>query len=133
MLNYKGDLKSAVCNAGVISDLRDGDRVLIAEGCTHHRQCEDIGSVKIPALVRKTSGADVQFDFTSGSDFPDDLSPYRLVIQCGGCMLNENQIKYRAQKTAECGVPITNYGIALAYMNGILERSVEFFAEGGLN
>ncbi len=132
MMNYKSDLKTAVQNARVISNLKNGDRVLIAEGCTHHRQCEDIGTVKIPALVCKTSGADVSFDFKSGSDFPEDLTPYRLVIQCGGCMLNENEIKSRVQKAGEQGIPITNYGTALAYMNGILERSIEFFSRGGL-
>lgn len=132
MLNYKGNLFSAVENAAVISELKDGDRVLIAEGCTHHRQCEDIGTVKIPALIRKTSGADIVFDFTSGADFPEDLSPYSLVIQCGGCMLNENEIRYRTNKGKEQKVPVTNYGIALAYMNGILERSVEFFVKGDL-
>lgn len=132
MLNYKGNLFSAVENAAVISELKDGDRVLIAEGCTHHRQCEDIGTVKIPALIRKTSGADIVFDFTSGGDFPEDLSPYSLVIQCGGCMLNENEIRYRTNKGKEQKVPVTNYGIALAYMNGILERSVEFFVKGDL-
>ena len=132
MLNYKGNLFSAVENAAVISELKDGDRVLIAEGCTHHRQCEDIGTVKIPALIRKTSGAGIVFDFTSGGDFPEDLSPYSLVIQCGGCMLNENEIRYRTNKGKEQKVPVTNYGIALAYMNGILERSVEFFVKGDL-
>lgn len=132
MLNYKGNLMSAADNAAVISKLKDGDRVLIAEGCTHHRQCEDIGTVKIPALIRKTTGADVVFDFTSGRDFPEDLSPYSLVIQCGGCMLNENEIRYRTNKCEEQNVPVTNYGISLAYMNGILERSIEFFGEGGL-
>ena len=132
MLNYKGNLFSAVENAAVISELKDGDRVLIAEGCTHHRQCEDIGTVKIPALIRITSGADIVFDFMSGADFPEDLSPYSLVIQCGGCMLNENEIRYRTNKGKEQKVPVTNYGIALAYMNGILERSVEFFVKGDL-
>lgn len=132
MLNYKGELLPAVENAGVISELKDGDSVLISEGCTHHRQCEDIGTVKIPALMRKTSGADLSFDFTSGGDFPDDLSKYSLIVQCGGCMINEKEIKFRTDKAKARGVPMTNYGIALAYMNGILERSVEFFVKGGL-
>ena len=126
MLNYKGELEQGAENVKVIKELKDGDRVLIAEGCTHHRQCNDIGTVKLPNLIKKTSGADVKFDFTSGGDFPDDLSPYRMVIHCGGCMLTEQEVKRRLSKSAEENVPITNYGIALAYMNGILDRSLEF-------
>ncbi len=126
MLNYKGELELAAKNAGVISRLKDGDKVLIAEGCTHHRQCSDIGTVKLPALIKKTSAAEVEFDFTSGGHFPEDLSGYSLVVQCGGCMLTENEIKNRTSKAVLSSVPITNYGIALAYMNGILDRSLEF-------
>lgn len=126
MMNYKGELETGAENVNVISRLKDGDTVLIAEGCTHHRQCNDIGTVKLPALIKKTSGANVVFDFTSGGEFPEDLSVYSLIVQCGGCMLTEKEIKNRLSKAAAEAVPITNYGIALAYMNGILDRSLEF-------
>ena len=126
MLNYKGELEQGAENVKTINELKDGDRVLIAEGCTHHRQCNDIGTVKLPNLIRKTTKADVVFDFTSGGDFPEDLSPYKLIIHCGGCMLTEHEVKNRLFKAAEKNIPMTNYGIALAYMNGILERSLEF-------
>ena len=126
MMNYKGELETGAENVAVINRLKDGDRVLIAEGCTHHRQCNDIGTVKLPALIKKTSGADVIFDFTSGGDFPKDLSAYSLIVQCGGCMLTEKEIKNRLAKAKSESVPVTNYGIALAHMNGILDRSLEF-------
>lgn len=126
MMNYKGELETGAENVAVINRLKDGDRVLIAEGCTHHRQCNDIGTVKLPALIKKTSGADVIFDFTSGGDFPKDLSAYSLIVQCGGCMLTEKEIKNRLAKAKLESVPVTNYGIALAHMNGILDRSLEF-------
>ena len=126
MMNYKGELEQSAEAVKVIKQLKDGDKVLIAEGCTHHRQCNDIGTVKLPNLIRKTTGANVEFDFTSGGDFPDDLSQYSLIIHCGGCMLTEQEVKKRMFRANEKGVPITNYGMALAYMNGILERSLKF-------
>ena len=122
---YKGTLEAAVRGASAIEALRDGDRVLISEGCTHHRQCGDIGTVKLPNLLRKYTGRSFEFEFTSGTEFPDDLSRYKLVIHCGGCMLNEREVKHRYSCAAEQGVNITNYGTAIAYMNGILKRSIE--------
>ena len=127
MLNYKGELDMAYRGVKAIDELKDGDKVLIAEGCTHHRQCEDIGTVKIPNLIRKKTGKDIIFEFTSGGDFPDDLSKYSLVIHCGGCMLNENEVKRRMNHADSNGIPVTNYGIALAYMNGILENAMKWF------
>lgn len=126
MMNYKGELDSGAENVKVINELKDGDKVLIAEGCTHHRQCNDIGTVKLPNLIRKTTGANVEFDFTSGGDFPGDLSSYKLIIHCGGCMLTEQEVKKRLSRANEKDIPMTNYGMALAFMNGILERSLEF-------
>ena len=112
-----------------IRKLRDGDRVLISEGCTHHRQCNDIGTVKIPRLLKKTTGKDLEISTSSGREFPEDLSPFRLVIHCGGCMLNEREVEFRRDRAKAQGVPFTNYGIALAGMNGILGRSIEMFPE----
>lgn len=126
---YKGSLETAVKGAASIENLCDGDKILISEGCTHHRQCDDIGTVKMPRWVKNYTGKDIQFEFTSGTEFPDDLSAYKLVIHCGGCMLNEREMKYRYLCAAEQGVPITNYGTAIAYMHGILERSVEPFED----
>lgn len=126
---YKGSLETAVRGAAAIEKLNDGDRILISEGCTHHRQCGDIGTVKLPKLLKKYTGKNFDFEFTSGTEFPDDLSDYKLVIHCGGCMLNEREMKYRYLCAAEQNVPITNYGIAIAYMNGILKRSVAPFDE----
>lgn len=127
MARYKGFLDAALEGAAVLKTLQDGDKVLISEGCTHHRQCGDIGTVKLPNLIRKTTGVEPQFFFTSGKDFPEDVSEYRLVIHCGGCMLTERELQYRKKSAKEQGVPFTNYGIALASMNGILERSVAMF------
>ncbi len=127
MARYKGFLDAALEGAAVLKTLQDGDKVLISEGCTHHRQCGDIGTVKLPNLIRKTTGVEPQFSFTSGKDFPEDVSEYRLVIHCGGCMLTERELQYRKKSAKEQGVPFTNYGIALASMNGILERSVALF------
>ena len=127
MARYKGFLDAALEGAAVLKILKDGDKVLISEGCTHHRQCGDIGTVKLPKLIRKTTGIEPQFFFTSGKDFPEDVSEYRLVIHCGGCMLTERELQYRKKSAKEQGVPFTNYGIALASMNGILERSVALF------
>ncbi len=126
---YKGSLETAVKGAAAIEQLNDGDKILISEGCTHHRQCGDIGTVKLPNLLKKYTGKSFDFDFTSGTEFPDDLSKYKLVIHCGGCMLNEREVKYRYLCASEQAVPITNYGTAIAYMNGILKRSVEPFSE----
>ena len=125
---YKGDLASMVRGAAVLADLKDGDRVLVSEGCTHHRQCGDIGTVKLPAAVRALCSADPIFETTSGRDFPEDLSPYRLVIHCGGCMLTPREMQYRARCAADADVPMTNYGIALAHSAGILRRSLAPFA-----
>ncbi len=127
-LNYKGEFDIAYKNVKKISELKDGDTVLISEGCTHHRQCDDIGTVKLPRLIKKCSGADVKFEFTSGGEFPQDLSKYSLIVHCGGCMLSEREVKYRMNYAEDNSVPITNYGVALAYMNGILERAVKFIS-----
>lgn len=128
-VRYKGDLTAAVNGAAKLDKLKDGDTVLISEGCTHHRQCNDIGTVKMPNWVRNYTGKDISFEFTSGREFPDDLSKYALVIHCGGCMLNNREMQSRAGYAIDCGVPMTNYGIAIAHMHGILRRSVEIFPE----
>ena len=103
--------------------------ILISEGCTHHRQCEDIGTVKLPRLIKKRTEKNVTFEFTSGTEFPTDLSKYKMIIHCGACMLNEREMKYRLKCAEDAGIPITNYGIAIAHMTGILKRSVELFAD----
>lgn len=126
---YKGILRTAVNGAVCLDSLENGDRILISEGCTHHRQCEDIGTVKLPKWIKKHTGKDVEYDFTSGTQFPDDLSGYKMVIHCGGCMLNEREVRYRYRCAEESGVPITNYGTAIAYMNGILKRSLSPFED----
>lgn len=126
---YKGDLKEAVKGAAKLDRLFDGARVLISEGCTHHRQCDDIGTVKMPAWVEKYTGKKLNFEFTSGGEFPDDPTGYDLVIHCGGCMLGEREMKSRIRRCAEKNVPITNYGIAIAQMHGILRRSLGVFPE----
>lgn len=127
MARYKGDLQAVVEGAYALDKLQDGDTILISEGCTHHRQCNDIGTVKLPNWVREHTKKRLQFEFTSGTEFPDDLSGYQLVIHCGGCMLNEREMKYRLKCTQDQGVPMTNYGIAIAHMKGILTRSIEPF------
>lgn len=127
MARYRGFLEDAVRGAAALNALQDGDRILIAEGCTHHRQCEDIGTVKLPRWLREYSGADLQFDTCSGREFPEDLSPYRLVVHCGGCMLNGRELDYRRKCAADSGVPFTNYGTAIAQVHGILKRSLEKF------
>lgn len=124
---YKGDLKHVVAGARALDRLKDGDHVLISEGCTHHRQCGDIGTEKLPAWILKYTGKTPEFEFTSGTEFPLDLSKYRLIIHCGGCMLNEREMKYRLKCAEDAGVPMTNYGTAIAYMKGILERSIAMF------
>lgn len=124
---FKGDLPSLVKSVKVIDTLSDGDKILISEGCTHHRQCDDIGSVKIPRWLKEYTGKQLEFEFSSGGEFPQDLSRYRLAVHCGGCMLNEREMKYRIGLASEQGVPIINYGILIAYLNGILKRSLEPF------
>ncbi|MGN0080056.1 MAG: [FeFe] hydrogenase H-cluster maturation GTPase HydF [Eggerthellaceae bacterium] len=125
MARYKGELAPYMAGAREIAKLQDGDRVLIAEGCTHHRQCEDIGTVKMPRWIRDFSGAQPEFEFVSGNEFPEDLSRYRLIVHCGGCMLNEREMRFRVASAQAAGIPIVNYGIAIAHMNGILARSVQ--------
>ena len=127
MARYKGFLETAVKGAAAIKKLKDGDTVLISEGCTHHRQCGDIGSVKLPALLKKTTGKDINIALSSGREFPEDLSPYSLVIHCGGCMLSEREMTFRRKSAEDQNVPFTNYGTALALMNGILRRSLSIF------
>ncbi len=129
MARHKGSLKNSILGAKAIETLCDGDRVLIAEGCTHHRQCEDIGTVKIPAMIRKYTGVEPEFSFTSGGTFPDDLSPYKMVIHCGGCTLPEKEMRYRVRSCKDSCVPVTNYGILIAYINGIIKRSIAPFPE----
>ena len=127
MARYKGDLQAVVEGAYALDGLKDGDTVLISEGCTHHRQCEDIGTVKMPRWILEHSKKDVKFEFTSGTEFPEDLTKYRLIIHCGGCMLNEREMKYRLKCAKDASVPMTNYGTAIAHMKGILGRSIEMF------
>ncbi len=127
MARYKGSLKDAVSGAVAVDTLCEGDKVLIAEGCTHHRQCEDIGTVKIPNMIRKYTGVEPEFTFTSGGTFPEDLSRFKMVIHCGGCTLSEKEIRYRVGCCNDAKVPVTNYGILIAYLNGILKRSVAPF------
>ena len=129
MARYKGFLESAVKGAARIKELRDGDTVLISEGCTHHRQCGDIGSVKLPAWLKKYTGKSLNIELSSGRDFPEDLSGYALVIHCGGCMLNEREMLHRKNIAEAAGVPFTNYGTAIACMNGILKRSLGIFPD----
>lgn len=122
---HKGELSTLVKGVKAMDNLKDGDTVLISEGCTHHRQCNDIGSVKIPNAVRKYTGKNLNFEFTSGGEFPLDLSKYSLIIHCGGCMLNEREMKYRIACANDAGIPMVNYGVLLAQVNGILNRSLE--------
>lgn len=123
---FKGFLDTAVKGAAAIDNLRDGDTILISEGCTHHRQCEDIGTVKLPGWIRKHTGKDFHFEFSSGGGFPEDLSKekYAMIVHCGGCMLNEKEMQYRMRCAEDAGIPFTNYGTLIAYMNGILARSL---------
>lgn len=126
---YKGDLPALVAGARALSSLRDGDRVIIAEGCTHHRQCNDIGTTKIPRWIEEFAGVRPAFTFTSGGEFPADLSDYRLIVHCGGCMLTEKEMAHRQALARAAGVPMVNYGVAIAHMHGILRRSLEVFPE----
>lgn len=126
---YKGELQTQLEGISALSQIRDNDRILISEGCTHHRQCGDIGTAKLPNLIRRSTGKQPVFDFTSGTGFPDDVSAYKLVVHCGGCMLNEREMKYRISCCQDQGVPITNYGILIAHVTGILARSLGPFPE----
>ncbi len=126
---YKGNLKLAVEGVAALKSLEEGDTVLISEGCTHHRQCGDIGSVKIPRWIAQSTGKKINIELSSGTEFPADLSKYKLVVHCGGCMLNEREMKYRLRCAQDEGVPITNYGILIAYVTGILKRSVALFPD----
>lgn len=126
---YKGDLATVVSGASHLDKLQDGDKILISEGCTHHRQCKDIGTVKMPGWIKEYSGKNVEFQFTSGTEFPENTSDFALVVHCGGCMLNEKEMKSRIERSVQNGTPITNYGIAIAQMHKILKRSVEPFPE----
>ena len=124
MARYKGDLDLVAKGAFAIDDIKDGDKILISEGCTHHRQCEDIGTVKLPRMIRAYTKAEPEFVFTSGNEFPESLEEYKLAVHCGGCMLSEREMRYRQRCAIDQGVPITNYGILIAYINGILKRSL---------
>lgn len=124
---YKGNLETVVNGAKALDTLEEGDTILISEGCTHHRQCEDIGTVKLPQWITSHTGKKINYEFSSGTEFPIDLSKYKLIIHCGGCTLNEREMKYRLKCAQDQNIPITNYGIAIAHMKGILERSIEIF------
>ncbi len=129
MARYKGNLEALVNGVHAVRTLKDNDPVLISEGCTHHRQCDDIGTVKLPRLLRNFTGTDPDFSWSSGTGFPDDLTKYKLIIHCGGCMLNAREMRYRIACAADAGVPITNYGVFIAYANGILKRSLSVFPD----
>ena len=129
MANYKGVLRQAVSGLKAIDRLKNRDRILISEGCTHHRQCGDIGTVKLPALIKKYTGVSPEFAFTSGTEFPEDISGFSLIIHCGACMLNEREVRARAGQALESDIPFTNYGTAISYMNGILRRTLEIFPD----
>ena len=126
---YKGNLEEAVRGVAALDTLQDGDTILISEGCTHHRQCDDIGTVKIPRWIREYTGKEIRFETTSGTEFPDELGKYKLVVHCGGCMLNEREMRYRLACARDQGVTMTNYGILIAHTQGILKRSVQVFPE----
>lgn len=126
---YKGELEALVEGAKKLDSLKDGDKVLISEGCTHHRQCNDIGTVKMPGWIKNHSGKEIEFAFTSGGEFPENLSEYALVVHCGGCMLNEREMKNRQERANSQKIPIVNYGMAIAHMNGILKRSLQVFED----
>ena len=126
---YKGNLQTAVQGVTALDSLEDGDKILIGEGCTHHRQCDDIGTVKLPRWIKEYTGKNPEFIFTSGTEFPLDLSPYKMIIHCGACMLNEREMQYRIKCAADQNIPFTNYGITIAYINGILKRTVEPFLQ----
>lgn len=121
---YKGSLANAVAGVKALQSIQDGDKILISEGCTHHRQCNDIGTVKLPGWIKRYTGKNPEFVFTSGTEFPLDLSPYKMIVHCGGCMLNDREMLYRYKCAAEQNIPMTNYGILIAHINGILKRSI---------
>ena len=129
MARYKGFLHNAQKSVNKINELNNNSKILISEGCTHHKQCDDIGTVKLPKLLNKFTGVNLNFEWTSGNDFPNDLSQYDLIIHCGGCMVTTTEMQYRMKFAQEQNIPFTNYGIAIAYMNGILERSLEIFKD----
>ena len=126
---YKGNLQTAVQGVTALESLEDGDKILVGEGCTHHRQCDDIGTVKLPRWIKEYTGKNPEFIFTSGTEFPLNLSPYKMIIHCGACMLNEREMQYRIKCAADQNIPFTNYGITIAYINGILKRTVEPFLQ----
>ena len=126
---YKGELETQLKGVAALSSIEDGDHILIAEGCTHHRQCGDIGTCKMPEWIRNYTGKEPVFEFTSGTEFPDDVSSYKMVVHCGGCMLNEREMKYRISCAQDQGIPIANYGMVIAYIHGILKRSLSPFPE----
>ena len=126
---YKGNLQTSVQGVTALESLEDGDKILVGEGCTHHRQCDDIGTVKLPRWIKEYTGKNPEFIFTSGTEFPLDLSPYKMIIHCGACMLNEREMQYRIKCAADQNIPFTNYGITIAYINGILKRTVEPFPQ----
>jgi [FeFe] hydrogenase H-cluster maturation GTPase HydF len=127
MARYKGLLDASVMGVKALDSLKDGDRILISEGCTHHRQCDDIGTVKLPRWIRSYSGSRPDFEFASGGGFPDDLTGYKLIVHCGGCMLNVREMRFRQRAALASGVPITNFGVLIAHMQGILKRSLSVF------
>ena len=126
---YKGNLQTSVQGVTALESLEDGDKILVGEGCTHHRQCDDIGTVKLPRWIKEYTGKNPEFIFTSGTEFPLDLSPYKMIIHCGACMLNEREMQYRIKCAVDQNIPFTNYGITIAYINGILKRTVEPFPQ----
>ncbi len=126
---YKGNLQTSVQGVTALESLEDGDKILVSEGCTHHRQCDDIGTVKLPRWIKEYTGKNPEFIFTSGTEFPLDLSPYKMIIHCGACMLNEREMQYRIKCAVDQNIPFTNYGITIAYINGILKRTVEPFPQ----
>ena len=127
MARYKGTLPAQIAAIGALDALGEGDRVLISEGCTHHRQCEDIGTVKLPRAIRKICGCEPSFEFTSGGEFPDDVSPYSVVVHCGGCMLNARELEHRMNEALDQGVAFANYGMVLARASGVFERAIQPF------
>ena len=126
---HKGILEDTVRSVRTVDNLEDGDKVLVCEGCTHHRQCDDIGTVKIPRWLQAHTGKKLDFSFVSGTEFPDDLSAYKFIVHCGGCMLNEREVKYRMKCARDQDIPMTNYGILIAFIHGILKRSLEPFPD----
>ena len=126
---YKGVLNYAVKGVAQFNKLKDNDTILISEGCTHHRQCEDIGTVKLPMWIKNFTGKNLNFEFTSGGSFPENLKKYNMIVHCGSCMLKDREVLYRYKKAEEQNIPITNYGIAIAYMHNILKRSIKIFPD----